>query len=288
MSVTPAMGARETRGGAMLTGRQVFYRGRRGNGGGGFSPVTDIRFDEARMPWAAGAMLMRPLPILFAGFLAALTLSAAAFAQESDGRSTTSAFITRGQALLSLRQVLDVVTANEPGARSGEFQLSLVAVGDTGSVHVFRFMPAPPNVVSTDSHRYHAAIVGGVVQRPQLVENYDVLRNVEGSAPSLVEGPSTSVSLNGDTLVEIEEALSAVRSRYHVSIQMSDVIVSYTSVRSTDREARATYGMIVFVTPSDASRDYTVLTRNGAVERTYHGIATPADWLNSEYWLNRR
>ncbi len=233
-------------------------------------------------------MLIRPLSILFAGLLAALALSSAAFAQEGDGWSTTSAFITRGQALVSLRQVLDVVTADEPGARPGEFQLSLVAVGDAGSVHVFRHMPAPPNVVSTDFHRYHAAIVSGVVQRPQLVEVYDVLRNADGSAPSLIEGPSTSVSLNGDTLVEIEEALRAVRSRYHASTQMGDVIVSYTSVRSMNRNARAAYGMIVFVTPSDASRDYTVLTRNGVVERTYQGIAEPADWLNSEYWLNRR
>lgn len=233
-------------------------------------------------------MPMRPITTFLATLVGVLTLSSASFAQDGAGPSNTTAFTARGQALVSLRRVLDHVAADEPGARPREFQLSMVTVGDAGSIHVFRFLPAPPNVISSDHHRYHAAIVGGVVQRPQRVENYDVLRNADGSAPSLVEGPSTSVSLNGDTLVEIEQALEAARSRYRVSIQMDDLIVSYTSVRSMSAEARVAYGMIVFVTPSDANRDYTVLTRNGVVDRTYQGIAEPADWLNSEYWLNRR
>lgn len=225
---------------------------------------------------------------LLATLVAAPTLSATSFAQNGGGPSNTTAFTTRGEALVSLRRVLDQVAADEPGARPREFQLSMVTVSDAGSVHVFRFMPASLNVMSINHHRYHAAIVGGVVQRPQRVENYDVPRNAEGAAPALVERPSTSVSLNGDTLVEIEQALVAVGRRYHLSIQMRDLIVSYTSVRSMNAEARVEYGMIVFVTPSDANGDYTVLTRNGVVERTYQGIIEPADWLNSEYWLNRR
>lgn len=233
-------------------------------------------------------MLTRLMPTFLPSLFAALALSSASFGQESSGPSTTTAFTTRGQALVSLRHVLDLVAADEPGARPGEFELSMVAVGEAGSAHIFRFMPAPPNVIGADSHRYHAAMVSGIVQRPQRVENYDVLRNDDGSAPSVVHGPSTSVSLNGDTLVEIEQALDAVRHRYQALIQMADVIVSYTSVRSMNREARVAYGMIVFVTPSDPSRDYTVLTRNGVVDRTYQGIAEPADWLNSEYWLSRR
>lgn len=255
---------------------------------GALSPITDVRFDEISMACAPSPMPMRSTRTFLATLIAALALTSASFAQDGGGPSNTTAFTTRGQALVSLRRVLDQVAADEPGAGPREFQLSMVTIGDAGSVHVFRFMPAPPNVISTDHHRYHAAILGGVVQSPQRIENYDVPRNADGSAPSVAVGPSTSVSLNGDTLVEIEQALDAARRRYNVSIQMADLIVSYTSVRSMNAEARVAYGMIVFVTPSDANRDYTVLTRNGVVDRTFQGIAEPADWLNSEYWLNRR
>lgn len=220
-------------------------------------------------------------------FFAAYLLAAPANAQDMLAYPTTNAFVARGSNVEMLEQVFREMGTEAVGS-ANDIRLSLFRLPNgRGSIHVYRFRYAGPTAVSAAVEHYHAAIVNGTPQALERVEDDDVLTNSDGSQPTLVQGQVTSLDVTGAVLFELELAHASQPSGYDAP-PLKDTIVSYTEVNSGTREAPMTYARIVFLDPSRRGRDFTVYTHNGVISRTFEGIPSSDDWLNSARWLNQR